>query len=139
MIPRRGVGFVLIPKMTSPIFCEVGRLSRPPRKEPHETDRLDAHAQELNKFSIAPGDATAVKVVLAQQAKPTLEVVLTAAKAGEMAEFTQANLHNKVALDVAGETVSTPLVNAPISGGALTIELDDADVALRLAKKLMAD
>lgn len=98
-----------------------------------------AHAQELNTFSIAPGDAMSVKVVLVQQAKPTLEVVLTAAKAGKMAEFTQANLHNKVALDIAGETISTPLVNAPISGGALTIELDDADVALRLVKKLMTE
>ena len=98
-----------------------------------------AHAQALNAFSIAPGDATAVKVVLAQQAKPALEIVLTADKALEMASFTQANLHNKVALDVAGETVSTPLVNAPIPGGELTIELDDADTALRLAKKLMAN
>ncbi len=98
-----------------------------------------AYAQELSKFAIAPGDATAAKVVLAQQAKPALEIVLTAEKAQELAEFTQANLHNEVALEVAGETVSTPLVNAPISGSELTIELDDADAALRLAKTLMAN
>lgn len=98
-----------------------------------------AQAQELNTFAIAPGDATAVKVVLARQAKPALEIVLTADKAGEMASFTQANLHNEVALEIAGETVSTPLVNAPISGSELTIELDDADAALRLAKTLMAN
>jgi len=98
-----------------------------------------ADAEPLNGFSIAAGDATTVKVVLAQQAKPTLEIVFTAAKAQELSDFTQANLNNRVAMEVAGETVSTPLVNAPISGGELTIELDDADTALRLAKKLMAD
>ena len=98
-----------------------------------------AQAQELNKFSIAPGDAMSVKVVLAQQAKPALEVALTAAKAQELMECTQANLNNKIALEVAGEVVSTPLVKAPIPGGEMTIQLDDADTALRLAKKLMAD
>ncbi len=98
-----------------------------------------AQAEELNKFSIAPRDATSVKVVLAQQAKPALEIVLTAGKAGEMANFTQANLGSTIAFEIAGETVSTPLVNAPISGGELTIELDDADTALRLAKKLMVE
>ena len=98
-----------------------------------------AHAEQLNAFSIAAGDVTTVKVVLARQAKPALEIVLAAAKAQEFSVFTQANLGHKIALEVAGEVVSTPLVNAPIPGGELTIELDDADTALRLAKALMAD
>ena len=98
-----------------------------------------APAEQLNGFSIAPGDATAVKVVLARQAQPTLGIVLTADKAKAMADFTQANLNDKIALEVAGEVVSTPLVKAQITGGEMTIELDDADTALRLAKKLMAD
>ena len=98
-----------------------------------------AHAQELNKFAIAAGDATTAKVVLAQQAQPTLEVVLTAAKAQELAEFTQANLGSQIAFEIAGETVGTPRVRAQITGGEMTIQLDDADTALRLAKKLMAE
>ena len=98
-----------------------------------------AHAEQVNGFTLAAGDATTVKVVLAPQAKPALEIVLTAAKAQELSVFTQANLGQKIALEVAGEVVSTPRVNAPIPGGELTIELDDADTALRLAKALMAD
>ena len=98
-----------------------------------------AQAQESNKFAIAPGDATTAKVVLAQQAQPTLEVVLTAAKARELAEFTQANLGSQIAIEIAGETVATPQVHAQITGGTLMVELDDADEALRLAKKVMAD
>ena len=98
-----------------------------------------AHAQELNKFAIAAGDATTAKVVFAQQAQPTLEVVLTAAKAQALADFTQANLGSQIAFEIAGETVATPQVRAQITGGEMTIQLDDADTALRLAKKLMAD
>ena len=96
-----------------------------------------ALAEQLNAFSIAPGDAATAKVVLAPQTQPTLEIVLTAAKAQELADFTQANLDQMIALDVAGEVVSTPRVNAPIAGGELSIQLDDADIALRLAKKLL--
>ena len=98
-----------------------------------------AQAQELNTFAIAPGDATTAKVVLAQQAQPTLEVVLTAEKAQALADFTQANLGSQIAFEIAGETVGTPQVRAQITGGTLMVELDDADTALRLAKKLMAD
>ena len=98
-----------------------------------------ADAEPLNGFSIAAGDATTVKVVLAQQAKPALEIVLTADKAQELTECTRANLDRVIAFEIAGEAISSPRVRAPISSGELTIELDDADTALRLAKKLMAD
>ena len=98
-----------------------------------------ATAEQQYGFSIAPGDATSAKVVLAQQAQPTLEVVLTADKAQELSDFTQAHLNETVAFGIAGEIVSTPLVRAQITGGEMTIQLDDADTALRLAKKLMAE
>lgn len=98
-----------------------------------------APAEQLNGFSIAPGDATTVKVVLAQQAKPALELVLTADKAQELSDFTQANLNKIVAFEIADEIFPSPLIRAQITGGEMTIELDDADTALRLAKKLMAD
>ena len=98
-----------------------------------------AQAEQLNAFSIAPGDAASANAVLAPQAQPTLAIVLTAAKAQELAAFTQANLGQKIALEVAGEIVSTPLLNAPIPGGELTLELDNAETAQRLAKKLMAN
>ena len=98
-----------------------------------------AQAEQLNAFSIAPGDAASAKVVLAPQAQPTLEIVLTADKAKELADFTQANLGNQIALEIAGEVVSTPLVTAPIAGGELAITLGDAETAQRHANKLLAD
>ena len=97
-----------------------------------------AHAEPLNAFSIAPGDAASAKVVLAPQAQPILEIVLTADKAKELADFTQANLGSQIALEIADEVVSTPLVTAPITGGELAIALGDAETAQRHANKLLA-
>ena len=100
---------------------------------------LAAQAEQLNKFSIAPGDAATAKVVLARQAKPTLELVLTADKTQELSDFTQANLNKIVAFEIADELFPSPLIRSQITSGEMTIELDDADTALRLAKNLMTD
>ena len=98
-----------------------------------------SYAEQFNGFSINNGDATTVKVSLSKQAKPSLEVVLTGDKAQELSEFTQNNLNQKVIFQINGEVVSEPLVRAQISGGLMIIELDDEDIAIRLAKSLMKD
>ena len=98
-----------------------------------------ASAEQLNSFSIHSGDVTSVNVSLSKQSKPSLEVVLTADKARELAEFTRNNLNQKVVFQINGEAVSEPLVRAPISGDRMTIQLDDKETAIRLAKSLLKD
>ena len=98
-----------------------------------------ASAEPFNSFSIHSGDVTSVKISLSKQSSPSLEVVLTADKARELAEFTRNNLNQKVVFQINGEAVSEPFVRAPISGDQMTIELDDEETAIRLAKSLLKD
>lgn len=98
-----------------------------------------ASAEQLNAFSVHSADVTSVNVSLSKQSKPSLEVVLTADKARELSEFTRNNLNQKVVFQINSEAVSKSLVRAPISGDRMTIQLDDEETAIRLAKSLLKD
>ena len=95
------------------------------------------YADSTDVFSIGSADVTSVTLSMTKPSSSILEVVLTADKAEELATFTHQNMNRKVAIYVAGELVSEPLVRAHITGGQTAFNLDDVETALRLTKALM--